>query len=86
MTLVIGWVLGGLTTSVLVWQQRGNPAASSPGYFRQVALSVIATAAAATLIRVVLYAMYGMEGASVVFGSGWLLGGLVAAWFLTRAR
>jgi len=86
MWLVLGIVLGSLVTSVLIWAQRGTtPREPQSGYLARVALSVVATALLAGLARVALdYATAGAVSATGIwFGGGWLLGGLVAGWFLS---
>ena len=86
MWLLFGVVLGSLLTAVLIWTQRGTlPQELPPSYFARVALSVVITALLAGLARLSLeYATVGHLSASGVwFGIGWLLGGLVAGWFLS---
>jgi xanthine/uracil permease len=88
MWLVMGVVLGSLVTSALVWAQRGTARSElPPDYLSRVALSVVATSLVAGLGTMALgYASTGVPSlTSVWFGSGWLLGGLLAAWFLSRA-
>jgi len=87
-SLVLGIVVGSCVTSALVWSQRGTlRQAAPPGYFAQVALSVIVTAVLAGVVRMgIEYAATGslsMTGAWL--GSGWLLGGLLAGWFVIGA-
>lgn len=84
--LVLGVVLGSLVTSVLIWSQRGTARQQQPpGYFARVAQSVALTALLAGLARVMLdYGMLGtVSAAGLWFGGGWLLGGLLAGWFLS---
>lgn len=87
-SLVLGIVLGSCVTSALVWSQRGiarQPA--PPGYFARVAMSVVVTALLAGLVRLGMeYASSGGLSASAIWlGSGWMLGGLLAGWFLSGA-
>src|SRR5258707_10549417 len=87
-SLVLGIVVGSCVTSALVWAQRGTARqAAPPGYFAQVALSVVVTAVLAGLIRMGLeYATTGsLSTTGAWLGSGWLLGGLVAGWFVSGA-
>ena len=86
--LIMGMALGGLITSVLVWAQRGTMQQDLPGgYFARVAQSVVITALLAGLARLGLdYATTGgLSATGVWFGGGWLLGGLIAGWFLSNA-
>ncbi|HJZ47882.1 MAG TPA: hypothetical protein VKE41_11975 [Roseiflexaceae bacterium] len=88
MSLVLGIVLGSCVTSALVWAQRGTARqAAPPGYFARVAMSVVVTGLLAGLVRLgIEYASSGSMGATGIWlGSGWMLGGLLAAWFLTGA-
>lgn len=86
-SLIFGLVLGSLVTSALIWLQRGTfQQELPPGYFQRVALSVVLTALLAGAARLGLDAIGGSPNmAGMWFGSGWLLGGLLAAWLLTRA-
>jgi hypothetical protein len=87
-SLVLGIVLGSCVTSALIWSQRGTVRqAAPPGYFGRVAMSVVITAVLASLVRLGFeYASTGVFSMSAIwFGSGWMLGGLVAAWFLSGA-
>ena len=87
-SLVLGIVVGSCVTSVLVWSQRGTlRQAVPPGYFARVALSVVVTALLAGAIRMALeYASTGSLSATGAWlGSGWLLGGLLAGWFVSGA-
>ena len=87
-SLVLGIVVGSCVTSALVWSQRGTiRQAAPPGYFAQVALSVIVTALLAGLVRTgIEYASTGSLSATGAWlGSGWLLGGLLAGWFVSGA-
>jgi hypothetical protein len=86
--LILGLVFGSLVTSVLIWAQRGTLQQElPPAYFARVALSVVITALLAGLARLGLdYATTGtLSMTGVWFGGGWLLGGLLAAWFLSAA-
>lgn len=86
--LVFGVVLGSLVTCVLIWSQRGTSARGLPdGYFARVAQSVAITALLAGMVRMALdYASTGgVSATGVLFGGGWLLGGLVAGWALSAA-
>lgn len=86
--LILGVVLGSLVTCVLIWSQRGTDARALPdGYFARVAQSVAITALLAGMARMALdYASAGGVGMTgVLFGGGWLLGGLAAGWALTAA-
>jgi hypothetical protein len=88
MWLIGGIVLGSLVTCVLIWTQRGTIQNElPPGYFARVALSVVITALLAGLARLGLdYAAAGsLSATGIWFGGGWLLGGLVAGWFLSAA-
>jgi hypothetical protein len=84
-SLVFGIVLGSCVTSALVWYQRGTraPTGGDPGYFPRLALSVVVTAALAGVIGSLVGPSMGVLGAGPFFGMGWLLGGLVAGWFVT---
>jgi hypothetical protein len=85
--LVMGLVLGSLITSVLVWAQRGTFQQDLPaGYFTRVAMSAVITAILAGLVRLVVdYASTGgLQATGIWFGAGWLLGGLIAGWFLSN--
>ena len=84
--LVLGIVVGSCVTSALVWSQRGTVRqAAPPGYFAQVALSVVATAVFAGVVMIGIgYASTGSLSATGAWlGCGWLLGGLLAAWFVS---
>jgi len=88
MWLMVGLVLGSLITSVLVWAQRGTLQQElPPDYFARIALSVVITALLAGLVRLGLdYANTGsLSATGIWFGAGWMLGGLLAGWFLSRA-
>jgi hypothetical protein len=88
MWLIVGLVLGSLITSVLIWAQRGTTQQElPPDYFTRVALSVVITALLAGLVRLGLdYANTGgLSMIGVLFGGGWMLGGLLAGWFLSRS-
>lgn len=85
-TLVFGIVLGSCVTSALIWMMRPRgQAVDGSAYFRQVALSVVSTAVLAGLVRTFIdygsTSQWTMTG--TLFGTGWLLGGLVAGWFLS---
>ncbi len=85
-SLVLGIVVGSCVTSVLAWSQRGTRRqAVPPGYFAQVATSVVVTALLAGAIRMgIEYASTGnLSATGAWLGSGWLLGGLLAAWFVS---
>jgi hypothetical protein len=87
-SLVLGIVVGSCVTSVLVWSQRGTVRqAAPPGYFAQVAMSVVVTAILAGLVGMgIEYASAGSLSATGAWlGSGWLLGGLLAGWFVSGA-
>jgi hypothetical protein len=87
-SLVLGIVVGACATSVLVWSQRGTvQQAAPPGYFAQVALSVVVTALLAGALRMgVEYASTGsLSTTGAWLASGWLLGGLLAGWFVSGA-
>ena len=87
-SLVLGIVLGSCVTSALIWSQRGTARqAAPPGYFSRVAMSVVVTALLAVLVRLgVDYASTGgFSASSIWLGSGWMLGGLLAGWFLSGA-
>ena len=86
--LIMGVVIGSLVTSVLIWIQRGTiPSDAQPSYFSRVALSVVITAVLAGIVRLGIDAMStgGLSLTGVWFGSGWMLGGLIAGWFITNA-
>jgi hypothetical protein len=86
--LVLGLVLGSCVTSALIWAQRGTARqAAPPGYFARVAMSVVVTALLAGLVVVgIEYAGSGSLSATGIWlGSGWMLGGLLAGWFLSGA-
>ena len=87
-SLILGIVVGSCVTSALVWSQRGTARQPAPsGYFAQVALSVVVTAVLAGVIRMgIEYASTGsLSAAGAWLGSGWLIGGLIAAWFVSGA-
>ena len=87
-SLILGIVVGSCVTSALVWSQRGTARPAAPsGYFAQVALSVVVTAALAGAIRMgIEYASTGsISAAGAWLGSGWLIGGLLAGWFVSGA-
>jgi hypothetical protein len=87
-SLVLGIVVGSCVTSALVWSQRGTARQAAPsGYFAQVALSVVVTALLAGAIRMgIEYMSTGSLSATGAWlGTGWLLGGLVAGWFVSGA-
>jgi hypothetical protein len=84
-TLVFGVVLGSCVTSALIWMLLPRGRASDPrALMGQIALSVVLTAILGGLARTGIE--YGSSGvltmAGVLFGTGWLIGGLVASWFL----
>ncbi|HEX9369905.1 MAG TPA: hypothetical protein VF897_02835 [Roseiflexaceae bacterium] len=84
--MVFGLVLGSCVTSALIWAQRSSDRSSVPeGYFARVALSAAITALVGGLVRTAID--YGQSGrltlTGTVFGTGWLLGGLIAGWFLS---
>jgi hypothetical protein len=86
MTLVFGLVLGSCVTSALIWAQRGTlNSGDQRGYFTRVALSAVLTAVLAGLVRTGID--YGTSGSltttGIWFGTGWLMGGLLAGWFLS---
>jgi hypothetical protein len=85
--LIFGLVVGSLVTSVLIWTQRGMVRQElPPGYFARVALSVVITALLAGLTRLGLdYASGAMSATGILFGGGWLLGGLLAGWLLSTS-
>jgi len=87
-SLVLGIVVGACVTSVLVWSQRGTVRqAAPPGYFAQVALSVVVTAVLAGVVGIgIEYAATGkLSPTGAWMGIGWLLGGLVAGWVVSGA-
>ncbi len=87
-SLALGIVVGACVTSALVWSQRGTlRGAAPPGYFAQVALSVVVTALLAGVVRMgIEYAGTGSLSATGAWlGSGWLLGGLLAGWLVSGA-
>lgn len=86
--LVFGLMLGSLITCVLIWAQRGTlPQELPPDYFARVAQSVAITALLAGLARLILdYATTGgLSATGIWFGVGWMVGGLLAGWLLSRA-
>ena len=88
MSLVLGIVLGSCVTSALVWAQRGTARQAAPdGYFARVAMSVVLTALLAGLVVVgIEYVRTGSFSATGIWlGSGWMLGGLLAGWFVSGA-
>jgi hypothetical protein len=88
MWLIVGVMLGSLITCVLIWSQRGTIQQElPPGYFARVAQSVVITALLAGLVRMGIdYATTGgLSATGIWFGGGWLLGGLVAGWWLSSA-
>jgi hypothetical protein len=87
-SLILGIVVGSCVTSALVWSQRGTVGQAAPtGYFARVALSVVVTALLAGLVRMgIEYASSGnLSPTAAWLSSGWLLGGLVAGWFVSGA-
>jgi hypothetical protein len=88
MWLVVGLMLGSLITAVLIWSQRGTMRQDAPpGYFARVAQSAAITALLAGLVRMGIdfATTGGLSATGIWFGSGWLLGGLVAGWLLSGA-
>lgn len=89
-SLVLGVVLGSCVTSVLLWmlRPRSIPQSRTAGLFGMVALSVLLTAILGGLTRTGLeFAATGLVTMTgVVFGSGWVLGGLIAAWLIAGPR
>ena len=88
MWLAIGLMLGSFITAVLIWSQRSTMQQGAPaGYFARVAQSAAITALLAGLVRMGIdYATTGtLSGTGIWFGTGWLLGGLVAGWLLSGA-
>jgi hypothetical protein len=88
MWLIVGLVLGSLITSVLIWAQRGTfQQELPPGYFTRVALSVVLTALLAGLARLGIdYTTAGsVSMTGIWFAAGWMLGGLLAGWWLSRS-
>jgi hypothetical protein len=86
LTLVFGIVLGSCVTSALIWMLLPRRQASDPrALMRQIGMSVVLTAILGGLARTGIE--YGSSGvltmAGVLFGTGWLIGGLLATWFLT---
>src|SRR6476646_6442669 len=85
-SLVLGIVLGSCVTSALIWYQRGTrQPAGETGYFARVAMSVVLTAIFAGVVISVIGSMMGAAqiSAGPFFGTGWLIGGLVAGWFIS---
>ena len=87
-SLVFGVVLGSCVTSILFWMLRPRGTDAQPGALaRPIMLSVVLTAILGGLARTALE--YGSTGiltmTGVMFGTGWLIGGLVAGYFLTSA-
>jgi Na+/phosphate symporter len=84
--LIVGLVLGSCITSALIWfHARSQGARSAYPDFSSVAQSVVVTAIVAGIVRVVAdyFSLGAVTMAGVVFGTGWMLGGLLAGWFLT---
>jgi predicted MFS family arabinose efflux permease len=86
-SLVFGLVLGSCVTSALVWMLRPRDARAQTGSpMRSIMLSVVLTAILGGLARTGIE--YGSSGvltmAGVLFGTGWLVGGLLAGWFLAN--
>ena len=83
-TLVLGIVLGSCVTTALVWCQNRSVRVESEGYFARVALSVVFTSVfAAAVLSVMDFLIGGVATDGMLFGGGWLLGGLLAAWFVS---
>lgn len=84
-SLVFGVVLGSCVTSILYWMLRPRDAAQPTTLTRPIMLSVVLTAILGGLARTALE--YGSTGtltmSGVLFGTGWLVGGLLAGYFLT---
>lgn len=84
-SLIFGMVLGSCVTSALIWMLVPRGQASDPRALRrQIGLSVVLTAILGGLARTGIE--YGSSGvltmAGALFGTGWLIGGLLAGWFL----
>lgn len=87
--LVFGAALGSCVTTALVWfQRRDIQAANGNEFFSRVALSVVLT----SLVLGVLWTLIdfstsgAMRSGPPLFATGWLLGGLVGGWFVSRPR
>jgi len=84
LTLVFGVVLGSCVTSALIWMLPRGRASDTRALTRQIGLSVVLTAILGGLARTGIE--YGSSGAltmaGVLFATGWLIGGLLAGWFL----
>lgn len=78
-------VAAGVTALLMQFFGRGQATSQPDRAFRQVALSVLLTAVVGGLARTGLdFAATGaLTAAGIVFGVGWLLGGLGVAWLLT---
>lgn len=83
--LVLGIVLGSCVTTVLVWFQNQSLRVQAEGYFSRLALSVVLTSvfAAAALSVISVLTTGHFDASGMVFGGGWMLGGLLAAWFVS---
>jgi hypothetical protein len=87
-SLVFGIVLGSCVTSALIWMLLPRGQASDRWtLLRQIGLSVVLTAILGGLARTAIE--YGSSGVltmtGVLFGTGWLIGGLLADWFLVSS-
>ena len=88
MMLVLGAALGSCVTTALVWFQRRNISSTDTGseFFNRVALSVALTALVLGVLWTALdFSASGtMRSGPPLFATGWLLGGLVGGWFVSR--
>lgn len=89
LSLVFGLVLGSAVTSALVWMfQPRARSEQSADLFRPIALSVVLTAILGGLARTgIEYFTTGeLTSTGALFGTGWLVGGLLAGRFLMGMR
>jgi hypothetical protein len=86
MMLALGIVLGSSVTTGLIWfQNRSTQVSGTTGYFSRVALSILLTGIVGSVaLSAIAYIQTGsFSFGSISFGSGWVLGGLLAAWLIT---
>lgn len=89
MMLILGAALGSCVTTALVWfQQRDIRRTNGEQYFGRVALSVVLTALVLGVLWTAIDASTSgsMRAGPPLFATGWLLGGLLGGWFVSRPR
>ena len=85
--LVLGLALGAAVTTGLVWMQQRTVAQIDDRYFPRLALSVVLTSSlvGAALLLVDYFSTGIVSLARPLFATGWLIGGLLSGWIVTRA-